>query len=112
MDLSLTGKRALVCGSTQGIGRAAAVELASLGAPVTRMARDEAKLKAVAAELPRGGHDFVAADFANPESVGAAIKPRASQTYHILVNNTGGPPGGQAVDAAPDAYLAAFKMHV
>ena len=117
MDVSLKGKRALVCGSTQGIGKAAAVEIASLGASVTLMARDEGKLRAVAAELPRGAgqdHDFVAADFASPEAVGAAIKGKldAASPYHILVNNTGGPAGGPAIDASPEAFAAAFRMHV
>ena len=45
MDLGLKGKHAVVCGSTQGIGKASAIELAALGASVTLMARDEAKLK-------------------------------------------------------------------
>ena len=44
MDLKLEGKRALVCGSTQGIGKASAIELALRGASVTLMARDEIKL--------------------------------------------------------------------
>jgi 3-oxoacyl-[acyl-carrier protein] reductase len=115
MNTSLHGKRALVCGSTQGIGRASAVELASLGASITLMARDPAKLQAVAAELPKSvgqSHDFIAADSANPDAVAAAIKPAIDRPIHILVNNTGGPPGGQAIDAAPDAYAGAFKMHV
>jgi 3-oxoacyl-[acyl-carrier protein] reductase len=117
MDVSLQGRRALVCGATQGIGRAAAVEIAALGASVTVAARDPEKLKAFAAELPRGAgqtHDWMAADFASPEAVGSAIKARLdpARPYHILVNNTGGPPGGQAIDAAGEAYLAAFRMHV
>lgn len=112
MDLSLANRRALVCGSTQGIGRATAVELASLGASVTLMARDEAKLREVAAQLPRAAgqsHDILAADFAHPDAVASAVKPGG---WHILINNTGGPPGGPALDATPDAYLAAFKMHI
>jgi 3-oxoacyl-[acyl-carrier protein] reductase len=117
MDISLKGRRALVCGSTQGIGRAAAAELALLGAQVTLMARDPAKLKAVAAELPRPNgqpHDFIAADFADPTSVGAAIRPHidAARPFHILVNNTGGPKGGPALSAAPEDYQAAFRLHV
>jgi 3-oxoacyl-[acyl-carrier protein] reductase len=79
------------------------------------MARDAEKLRGIAAELSKAAgqtHDFIAADFANPDAVGSAIKTKAGEPYHILVNNTGGPPGGPAVDAAPDAYLAAFRMHV
>ena len=45
MDLNLTGKNAIVCGSTQGLGLASAIELALLGANITLMARDENKLK-------------------------------------------------------------------
>ena len=48
MNLSLKGKRALVCGSTQGIGKAAAVELALLGAEITLVARNEEALVATA----------------------------------------------------------------
>ncbi len=117
MDISLKSRRALVCGSTQGIGKAAAVELALLGADVTLMARDEARLKAVLAELPRQSgqrHDYLTADFADAEKVGAAVKTAMdpARPWVVLVNNTGGPPGGQAVDAPPEAYLAAFRMHV
>ncbi|HNM70426.1 MAG TPA: SDR family NAD(P)-dependent oxidoreductase, partial [Flavobacteriales bacterium] len=53
MDLSLIGNHALVCGASQGIGRAAALELARLGASVTLLARDGDKLRAGLAELDR-----------------------------------------------------------
>lgn len=120
MDLSLAGKRALVCGSTQGIGRAAAVELAQLGATVTLLARDEDRLRLAAAELPRPrgadaqGHSFLIADFSKPESVRAAVHASLDDAapYHILINNTGGPPGGPVLDAAPEQFLAAFNAHV
>ena len=117
MDLDLTGKRALVCGSTQGIGRAAAVELARLGCGVTLLARSVDSLERVRAELPaeRGQkHDWVAADFADAGQVKAAAVEAVSRhgTVHILVNNTGWPPGGRAIDADPSAYLAAFTAHI
>lgn len=117
MDISLRGRRTLVCGSTQGIGKAVANELALLGAQVTLMARDPAKLKAVAAELPRPNgqpHDFIAADFADPTAVGAAVRPHidATRPFHILINNTGGPKGGPVQNAAPEDFQAAFRMHV
>ncbi|MGQ0629259.1 MAG: SDR family NAD(P)-dependent oxidoreductase, partial [Phycisphaerales bacterium] len=75
MDLDLKGTRALVCGSSSGIGRACAIELAGLGAHITLMARDEAKLEGVAAALPRGAgqnHNYIVADLGNPAAVRAA----------------------------------------
>jgi len=62
MDLDLKGKSAVVCGSTQGIGIASAIELALMGASVTLIARDEQKLKDTANELHRAGnqhHDYI-----------------------------------------------------
>src|ERR1043165_6502616 len=63
---TLEGKSALVCGSTQGIGKACAMECARLGARVTLMARHPEALEKVLAELPRAHkqkHDCVQADF-------------------------------------------------
>ncbi len=115
MDVhSLKGKRALVCGSTQGIGRAAALELASRGAAVTLFARDPIALERVRAELPGTGHTVRAADFGDNEAVrqAAAVEVRAGGAIHVLVNNTGGPPAGPIVDASPDAFLTAFRAHL
>ena len=53
MNIDLTEKKAFVCGSTQGIGRAAAIELAELGASVVLLARNEKSLKLVKDELNR-----------------------------------------------------------
>ncbi len=111
MDLSLTGKRALVCGSTQGIGRAAAMELAALGAEVTLCARDEARLNAVESALPRPHaqrHAILVADLADPAALGATALAR-SLPVHILVTNTGGPPSGPMLDATPAQLEAAFR---
>jgi 3-oxoacyl-[acyl-carrier protein] reductase len=115
MDLhSLQGKQALVCGSTQGIGRAAALELASRGAEVTLFARDPNALRRVLSELPGTGHASLAADFADNDAVREAIEDEIAEgrTFHVLVNNTGGPPAGPIVEAGPDAFLAAFRAHL
>lgn len=116
MNLSLNGKRAVVCGSTQGIGKASAVELALLGASVTLIARDEEKLKKVVSELSTSTsqkHDYVVADFSSPEILKQKIeKYAADNAVHILINNTGGPPGGQAIDAAGDDFVKAFSNHL
>lgn len=114
MNLDLTGKRAVVCGSTQGIGKASAIELALLGVDVTLVARDEEKLKAVLTELnPTGKHNYLVADFTNPEILKTKITEFASKNpVHILINNTGGPPAGQAIDAQPEEFVKAFSNHL
>ncbi|ARS37169.1 SDR family oxidoreductase [Pontibacter actiniarum] len=117
MDLNLKNKRALVCGSTQGIGRAVAQELAQLGASVTLLARDEEKLQHVLQELDSAQgqlHDYIVADFNNPYEVDLSVRARLQelQHMHILVNNTGGPPGGPIIDADTDEFLTAFNMHL
>lgn len=118
MNLSLTNKRCLVCGSTQGIGRAAAIVLARLGASITLLARDQAKLRAtqdiLPSEDPGQAHDWLVADFDDPQGVEQAIKGSLEdgRTYHVLINNTGGPPGGRAIDAETEQYARAFRQHL
>ncbi len=118
MDLTLNGRRALVGGSTQGIGRACALVLARLGASITLLARDEDRLRETCDFLPADAdgqeHDWIRADFDDPDAVHAGVRASLEdgRTYHILINNTGGPPGGPAIEATPDAYLRAFRMHL
>ena len=116
MDLNLNGKHALVCGASEGIGRAAAHELALLGADVTVLARRADALQAVVDALPRTGaqrHGAVVADVSDTAGLRAAIEPLASaHPIHILVNNTSGPAGGPAHDASEDAFLDTFRKHL
>lgn len=117
MNLNLSGRRALVCGATQGIGRAAAVQLAQLGASVTLAARDEGRLAETVSLLPDDGgqtHDWFAADFADPDAVGEGVRGVLAEgrSYAILVNNTGGPAAGRAIDASVGAFIDAFRMHL
>lgn len=116
MNLDLSGKRAVVCGSTQGIGKASAIELALLGANVTLVARDEEKLKSIVQELQVYSgqlHDYLVADFSFPEKLQQKIAAYAARnTVHILVNNTGGPAAGPALDASPEDFLKAFSSHL
>jgi 3-oxoacyl-[acyl-carrier protein] reductase len=54
-------------------------------------------------------------DFANPDKLKAAVERhmlKTNKTYHILVNNTGGPPGGKIVDAPEDDFVTAFSNHL
>ena len=117
MDLDLTGRHALVCGASQGIGRACAMELAILGANVTALARRADALEHLVRELPRAHasqtHDFVVADSGDTEGLRAVVeKLVAAQPVHILVNNSGGPPPGPAHGAKVDAFLDAYRKHL
>lgn len=117
MDTNLTGRTALVCGASQGIGLASAVALAGLGARVTLFARDPQRLGEALAqvpEIPQAPHDIAVADFADPAMVldeAAGALERAGG-FDILVNNTGGPPGGPIAQAQGDAFLKAMTAHL
>lgn len=117
MKIDLSAKKAFVCGSSQGIGRAAAVEFADSGATVVLLARSEDDLQNVRKQLStRAGqkHDFIAVDFSKPEMLQQRVTAylAASSPIHILVNNTGGPPAGLASEAGPDEFMAAFRNHL
>lgn len=116
MDLNLTGKIAIVCGSTQGIGKASALELAELGASIVLVARNEEKLKKTMQELSRSKgqvHKYLVADFSSVESVKSVITDFVrTSPVHILVNNTGGPSPGPASEARLDDFVQAFSSHL
>ena len=119
MNLDLTGKKALVAGSTQGIGKAAAMELALLGANVTLVARNEPRLKTVQELLDTSKgqvHDYIIADFAEPEILQKKIllycQEKRLSEFHILVNNTGGPQGGNIYDASIEEFKQAYSQHL
>ncbi len=114
---SLQGRHALVCGATQGIGKACAMELARLGASVTVMARHREALEKTAGELPTAHgqtHRFVMADFSDWHAVAdvAHQHVRDHGPVHILINNTGGPPAGPLIEASQDDLTKAFAQHV
>ncbi len=113
MDLDLHGRNALVCGGSHGIGKAAAIELAALGANVTLLSRTEASLKEALSELSSKGaqkHAFIAIDMNDHAAL--AEKVAAAAPFHIVVNNTGGPPGGQASAANVTEFNTAFSQHL
>ncbi|MFM9984426.1 MAG: SDR family oxidoreductase [Flavobacteriales bacterium] len=116
MNLRLEGKTALVCGSTQGIGYAAAQELAQLGATIVLLARNEEKLKLALTTLDTSAgqnHRYLVADFAHPQQVEEIITDfAANSSVQILVNNTGGPPPGPAIDSDIEAFRIAFNSHL
>jgi len=116
MNTDLTNRHALVCGASAGIGLACAVELASLGAAVTLVARRAEALERLTRDLPTPSgqkHAFLALDLSDPGQAGAAVRERAAaHDFQILVNNTGGPAEGTALQNSPDEYAAAFRAHL
>ncbi|MGI8787995.1 MAG: SDR family oxidoreductase [Pyrinomonadaceae bacterium] len=118
MNIDLKNKKAFVCGSTQGIGKAAALELANLGASIVLLARNEDALKQVKGELSNAQnqkHDYIVADFSKPDELKNRVAQyieRENQPIHILVNNTGGPPAGKAIDAKTEEFINAFQTHL
>lgn len=122
MTIDLTGKNAVVCGSTQGIGRAIANQFAACGANVVLIARNEESLREVLRELKtdkagngkKQNHNFIVADFSDPEGLRVKLKNYVSENppVHILVNNTGGPKGGEIHKAETAEFESAFKNHL
>jgi len=116
MNLSLEGKHAVVCGSTQGIGLAIAEELALLGASCTLIARNETALKTAIQHLDialRQEHGYLVADFTKPDELKKIIIAHVQEhPVHVLINNTGGPPGGPITEATEEAFLHTFNQHL
>ena len=116
MNISLSGKVAVVCGSSQGIGFATAKDLAALGATCILLARNEASLQQAITQLDKSqnqSHSFAVADFSQPSQVKAAIENIVrDQTVHILVNNSGGPAAGPIIDASGADFLAGMTQHL
>jgi 3-oxoacyl-[acyl-carrier protein] reductase len=116
MNLSLEGKNAVICGSSQGIGYAIAEELALMGANCILLARNEEKLKLAIIGLDnsiRQAHRYYRIDFNDHHLVRTLIKDITAQNpVHILVNNSGGPQAGPIVEASEDQFLQAFHQHL
>ena len=117
MNQPLAGRHALVCGASEGIGRATAFALAKLGASVTALSRRQDRLDELVADLaivsPGQSHQSLAADVTDADVLAMRVRALAdSSPVHILVNNTAGPAGGTAHGADPSAYLAVFQQHL
>jgi len=115
MELSLSGRTALVGGASQGLGAAVANELALLGAEVIVMARNEQKLKDVVAGLAgHAAHSYLVADTSKPDEVRQKVEAilKGGKTIHILVNNTGGPSSGSLLDTPAAELEQAFRSHL
>jgi 3-oxoacyl-[acyl-carrier protein] reductase len=114
MKISFIGKKALIGGSSRGIGRAIAKQLAKSGASITLMARREDKMKAIIEGLPKNesqSHQYLKVDFTDFESYKTILSTYfKSNTVDILVNNTQGPEAGGALEKRVDDYQKAFDL--
>lgn len=93
MDLGIAGRKAIVCASSRGLGRACAMALAEAGCDVTINGRDQSKLDATREAIVKATGakvTAVAADVGTPE--GRAALLAACPAPDILINNNGGPP--------------------
>lgn len=114
MDLNLTGKNALVCGASSGIGEAVAIELAQLGAKVTLLSRSQDKLSNVQKKLHNPDyHQIAVVDLSDRCSIVDTLTPLIKkQNIHILINNAGGPKAGPLFEAGVEEFEIAFRTHI
>ncbi len=117
MDIRLDDRHAVVCGASQGIGRATARALARQGASCTLVARDEAALGEVLESLDTTSgqsHGYLIADFDDHAALDRMIAEKLGglPPVGVLVNNAGGPPGGPIREAESDAFLVPFRRHL
>ena len=109
MDLGLSGRTAIVCGASSGIGLACAEALAGEGANVVMLARGRDTLER---EADRIGGLAVRGDVTDPRDAERVVD-RAAEAFggvDVLVNNSGGPPRGPAVGLRPEDIEAAVEL--
>ncbi|MES2588741.1 MAG: SDR family oxidoreductase [Bacteroidota bacterium] len=117
MNVKFLTKSVVVCGSTQGIGKATALEFARNGANLVLIARNEEKLKETINQLDISEgqkHSYLVADFSKPEELKTVIQNYIADggDCHVLVNNTGGPKGGLILEASIDEFQNTFTQHL
>lgn len=117
MQIRLDNYRALVCGSTQGIGLAIARAFANAGASVTLLARNKKKLEEITSELNISTgryHSFVSVDMSNSMELQKKVMQHLQEVdgFDILVNNSGGPPQGKLFESTVDELEDSFRQHI
>jgi 3-oxoacyl-[acyl-carrier protein] reductase len=114
MKIELSGKKALIGGSSKGIGLGIAKQLAESGASVCLMARNETKLKEIVSKLPSSenqNHDYLVVDFSNFDGFKIIIEEYVDKNrIDILINNTQGPPAGNSLSKDIESYQDAFDL--
>ena len=112
MKVDLSDLKAVVCGGSDGIGKACSKILASNGASVIIIARNKDKLKKVIKELDTSNnqnHNLIIADFDHPDNLTKILDNELGHTIDILINNSGGPKGGVLLDSKSDEFITAFN---
>ena len=112
MKIELAGKKALIGGSSKGIGLGIASQLAESGASVCLMARNKSKLEEIVNQLPNSeNHSYLVVDFSNFEEYKIKIEAYLENNQvDNLVNNTQGPPAGNSLSKDIDSYQEAFDL--
>ena len=116
MDLQLTGKKALVCAASKGLGKAIATVLAEEGADLFLCSRTEGPLAETAKQLQQkfAGRDirYVACDLSTASGVLKLIETVQKEwgPIEILINNVGGPPPSSAKDTTAEQWRQGFEQ--
>jgi 3-oxoacyl-[acyl-carrier protein] reductase len=112
MDLGISGKRALVCASSKGLGYGCAAALAEAGVHLTICARNEAQLKSSADNLKKicNSVEFIVCDITTADGVKKVLN--ACPQPDILVNNAGGPPPGSWETWKREDFLNAIQSNM
>ncbi|NDF37083.1 MAG: SDR family NAD(P)-dependent oxidoreductase, partial [Euryarchaeota archaeon] len=108
----LSGKTAVVCGASEGIGRATALLLARSGARVIPIARNQNRLEELITEMHGTGHKALSIDLEKNQAVAKAVAVLKAERASILINNAGGPPGSPLMENTIEDFEAPFKRHL
>lgn len=117
VDFKLGNKVAIVVASSQGLGKATAIELAKEGVDIMLAARSEDKLKEVQQEIMKLGTskvDYVVTDITIPEQIEHLVSETIKRfgKLDILINNSGGPPSGNFEDLKDEDWTNAFELNL
>jgi len=113
LDLGIAGRKAIICGSTKGLGKACAMALATAGVEVTINGRSNSNLEKAAGDIEKVRNapiQSVAADVTKPEGRDALLAVCPSPD--ILITNAAGPPAGNFRDWSESDWIAALQMNM
>jgi 3-oxoacyl-[acyl-carrier protein] reductase len=115
MDLGIKNKVALVCASSQGLGKAAAMSLAKEGVNLAICSRDENRINVAAKEIAAATGIKVlpvVADVSKPSDTDRLVERVVTEfgTIHILVNNAGGPPTGKITSLPDEEWEKGYNL--